>query len=271
MITASNTPEGQAGLDALLNDPAHALVASDFDGTLSPIVADPQAALADPGAAPALERLAKVVGTVAIITGRPVAEAVSLGGFAAVPGLIILGQYGAERWEAGAVTAPPPPPGIDTARRALPGILASAGAPDGVRLEDKGYALAVHTRPARDPEAALDLLRKPLAGLADRTSLVLEPGRLVLELRPPGATKGAALIALVTERGARSVLFAGDDLGDLPAFAAVRELRANGVPGCAVYSASTETAQIADVTDIVVDGPAGVVALFDAIAAQLGA
>ena len=45
------TAEGQAGLDAILADPAHALIASDFDGTLSPIVADPASALAAPGAA----------------------------------------------------------------------------------------------------------------------------------------------------------------------------------------------------------------------------
>ena len=33
------SPEGRAGLDALIADPSHALVAADFDGTLAPIVA----------------------------------------------------------------------------------------------------------------------------------------------------------------------------------------------------------------------------------------
>ena len=49
----AGTAEGQAGLDAILADPAHALIASDFDGTLSPIVADPATALAAPGASTA--------------------------------------------------------------------------------------------------------------------------------------------------------------------------------------------------------------------------
>src|SRR5262249_58210103 len=125
------TAEGQAGLDAILADPAHALIASDFDGTLSPIVADPASALAAPGASAALARLGTVVGTVAIITGRPAAEAVALGGFADVPGLIVLGHYGAERWQAGGLAAPRAPEGIGGAPPGPPGPAAAAGAPRG--------------------------------------------------------------------------------------------------------------------------------------------
>jgi trehalose 6-phosphate phosphatase len=133
-------------------------------------------------------------------------------------------------------------------------------------VEDKGTALAVHTRRTADPAAALALLREPLGCLADRAALTLEPGRLVLELRPPGMDKGMALRALAQERAARSVLFSGDDLGDLTAFAAIRRLRADGIPGCAVASASTETPQVADAADLVVDGPPGIVRLLSALA-----
>jgi trehalose 6-phosphate phosphatase len=97
-----------------------------------------------------------------------------------------------------------------------------------------------------------------------------EPGRFVIELRPPGVDKGTALTGLVAERVAASVLFCGDDLGDLPAFAAVLALRADGVPGCAVASASLESPQVAAAADLVVEGPGGVVALLAAIASQLG-
>jgi trehalose 6-phosphate phosphatase len=262
----AGTAEGQAGLDAVVADPAHALVASDFDGTLSPIVADPAAATAQPGAADALARVAASAGTVAIVTGRPAADAVALGGFADVPGLIVLGHYGAERWHGGTVTAAPVPDGVAMARRALPGLLAAAGAAGGTRLEDKGNALAVHTRQTADPEAALDRLREPLAALAADAGLALEPGRFVLELRPPGIDKGAALRALASECAARAVLFCGDDLGDLEAFAAVRGLRANGIPGCAVASGSTESPQVAAAADLVVDGPPGIVRLLTALA-----
>jgi trehalose 6-phosphate phosphatase len=260
------TAEGRAGLDAIVADPARALIASDFDGTLSPIVADPAAALAAPGASAALARLGTAVGTVAIVTGRPAAEAVALGGFADVPGLIVLGHYGAERWQAGELAAARAPDGIGVARRALPGLLAAAGAPEGTRLEDKGNALAVHTRQTADPEGTLARLREPLAALAVSAALTLEPGRFVLELRPPGTDKGAALRALAAERAARSVLYCGDDLGDLAAFAAVRELRAGGVPGCTVGSRNQESPQVADTADLAVEGPSGVVRLLAALA-----
>jgi trehalose 6-phosphate phosphatase len=249
-------------------DPAHALFATDYDGTLAPIVDDPAAATAAPGAVAELARLAGRVGTVAVITGRAALDAVSLGGLADVPGLIVLGHYGAQRWQAGVLSAPPVPPGVQAAREALPGLLAKVAAP-GTTVEDKGTALAVHTRRTADPPAALALLREPLGRLAMSAALTLEPGRLVLELRPQGMDKGTALRGLVAERAASSVLFCGDDLGDLAAFAAIRRLRADGIPGCAVASESTEAPQVAEAADLVVDGPPGIAAFLSALADSL--
>jgi trehalose 6-phosphate phosphatase len=260
------TPEGRAGLAALLSSPGQALVALDFDGTLSPIVTDPAAARAHPGAVPALRKLASAVGTVAVITGRPAAVAAELGGFADVPGLIVLGHYGLERWADGRLVSPPPPPGVAAARAGLPAVLAAAGAAEGTRAEDKGLAVAVHTRQAADPQAALDRLRGPLADLAARHALTVEPGRMVIELRPQGMDKGSALLALVSERHSSSVMFCGDDLGDVAAFAAVGMLRRSGIPGLTVCSASAEVSVLADSADLVVDGPDGIVALLEALA-----
>jgi trehalose 6-phosphate phosphatase len=259
------TDDGRSGLAALTADPVHALLATDYDGTLAPIVADPAKAAAAPGAAAALTELAGRLGTVAVITGRPAADAVALGGLAEVPGLIVLGHYGAQRWEGGRLRAPDAPPGVQVVRQALPGLLAELGAPVG----DKGTAIAVHTRRTADPAAAFELLRGPLARLAQDTALALEPGRFVLELRPPGMDKGAALRALAAERGARSVVFCGDDLGDLAAFAAVRGLRAAGIPGCAVASESSETPEVAQAADAVVDGPQGVVRFLSDLASEV--
>ena len=264
------TPEGRAGLDALLADPRHALVAVDYDGTLAPIVARPQDARPDPGARAALTALAAAVGTLAVITGRPAADAVEYGGLAAVPGLIVLGHYGGQRWQDGKLSVPDPPSGVEAARQALPGILRQAGAPEGTWVEDKVHALAVHTRRSADPEAALRMLRGPLDELAARLGLAAEPGRMVIELRPPGVDKGTALTGLARERAADPVVFCGDDLGDLPAFAALRALRAEGIRGCAIASASAEAPQIAAAADLVVEGPEGIVALLAAIAAELG-
>ncbi|WP_367322276.1 trehalose-phosphatase [Streptomyces sp. HUAS ZL42] len=269
------TQQGRDGLDAILRRPAHAVVALDFDGTLAPIVADPEQARAHPDAVPALAALAPKVASVAVITGRPAGTAVQHGGFAGAAGLehlVVLGHYGAERWEArtGSLTAPDPHPGVAAVRAELPGFLDEIGAGAGVWVEEKGRAVAVHTRRAEDPQAAFEALKSPLADLAARHGLIVEPGRMVLELRPPGMDKGVALLEYVREIGAQAVLYAGDDLGDLPAFAAVDKLRSDGIPGLLVCSGSEEVTELAQRADVVVDGPAGVVRLLAALAAQLG-
>jgi trehalose 6-phosphate phosphatase len=268
-LPVPRTEAGRDGLAALVRAPGRALIALDYDGTLAPIVTDPAAARPHPDAVEALRRLAPLAGTLAVITGRAARAAVELGGLDQVPGLIVLGQYGRQRWESGTLTSPPPPPGVETARRELPGVLAAAGAPEGTWTEDKGDALAVHTRRTADPALALDRLRGPLAELAARAGLAVEPGRMVIELRPPGSDKGQALTNLVAQRNASSVMYVGDDLGDAPAFRAVADLRGRGVPGLAVCSGSAEVTALAGLADLVVDGPAGVVTLLGSLAAAM--
>jgi trehalose 6-phosphate phosphatase len=263
------TEAGRAGLAALVRAPGLALIAMDYDGTLAPIVTDPAAARPHPDAVEALRRLAPLAGTLAVITGRAARAAVELGGLDRVPGLIVLGQYGRQRWESGTLTSPPSPPGVAAARRELPAVLAAAGAPEGTWTEDKADALAVHTRRTAEPALALDRLRGPLADLAARTGLAVEPGRMVIELRPPGSDKGQALTDLVAQRHASSVMYVGDDLGDAPAFRTVADLRGRGVPGLAVCSGSAEVTALAELADLVVDGPAGVVALLGSLAAAM--
>ncbi|WP_432138831.1 MULTISPECIES: trehalose-phosphatase [unclassified Streptomyces] len=272
-LPAPRTPAGRDALETILRKPGETLVALDFDGTLAPIVEDPERARAHADAVPALAALAPRVASVAVVTGRPAEVAVRYGGFAGVSGLdhlAVLGHYGAERWDArtGEVSAPEPHPGVAAARAELPGLLERSGR-SGLWVEEKGRAVAVHTRRAADPQGAFEALRGPLDALAARHGLVLEPGRMVLELRPPGMDKGVALTAYVRETGARAVLYAGDDLGDLPAFAAVEELRAEGVPGLLVCSGSAEVTELAGRADLVVPGPEGVVRLLRALAAQL--
>ncbi|MEW2292146.1 trehalose-phosphatase [Streptomyces sp. NPDC006743] len=267
------TRAGRDGLAALLARPERAVIALDFDGTLAPIVPDPDQARAHPGAVPALAALAPKVAAVVVVTGRPAGVAVRHGGFAGVPGLdhlVVLGHYGAERWDAatGTVTAPAPHPGVAAVRAELPGFLDRIGAWQGTWIEEKGRSLAVHTRRAEDPQAAFDALREPLAGLAARHGLIVEPGRMVLELRPPGMDKGVALLDLVRGLGAGCVLYAGDDLGDLPAFTALDKLRSDGLPGVLVCSGSTEVTELSERADLVVPGPAGVVELLGALAAH---
>ncbi|QKW08285.1 trehalose-phosphatase [Streptomyces sp. NA04227] len=273
LLPTPATAAGRDALDAILARPARALIALDFDGTLAPIVPDPEQARAHPEAVPALAVLAPLVHRIAVITGRPADVAVRYGGFSGAEGLehlVVLGHYGAERWDAvtRSVEAPPVDPGVAAAREELPTLLdeLGVGESNGTWIEEKGRAVAVHTRRASDPQAAFDTLREPLGALAERHGLVLEPGRLVLELRPAGMDKGVALREYVRETDVAAVLFAGDDLGDLAAFEAVEELRTQGVFGLLVCSGSSEVPQLAERADVVVDGPQGVVALLRAIA-----
>lgn len=257
------TQAGRAGLAALLAAPAGALVALDYDGTLAPVVERPEDAAPQPGAVEALGHLP--VGRRSLVTGRPADVVVELGGFHAVPGLVVMGQYGLQRWAAGRLAGPEPLPALDRLRTALLPLLAAEGA----RLEDKGLALVVHTRPAADPHGALERLRGPVEQLAREAGLEPHPGRLVLELRPPGYDKRRALLALA-DPPPSAVLFCGDDVGDLGGFDAVDELRGQGVPGLLVCSDSAETAaELRDRADLVVDGPAGVVRLLRQLAAAM--
>ncbi|MFJ9646923.1 trehalose-phosphatase [Streptomyces sp. NPDC004244] len=270
------TAAGREGLAALLRAPRRGVVALDFDGTLAEIVPDPDQARAHPAAVPALSALAPQVASVAVITGRPAGVAVRLGGFAGVPGLehlVVLGHYGAERWDAvtGIVHAPAEHPGVAAVRAELPGFLDSIGAWQGTWIEEKGRALAVHTRRAEDPAAAFAALREPLSDLAARHGLIVEPGRAVLELRPPGMDKGVALTEYLEATGAEAVVYAGDDLGDLAAYAAVEKRRAEGLPGLLVCSGSEEVPELASRADLVLPGPAAIASFLSALAAALHA
>lgn len=249
---------------------ATAIVGLDFDGTLSPIVDDPAAATIHPDAPQVLIELAEQVRAVAVITGRPARQALALGGLDEVGAtigdagreLFVLGQYGNERWSSTSrrVVSPRPPHGLATFELALPAVLRRAHAEEAY-VEEKGLAVAVHTRRMDDPSDAFDRLLPLLSELAAANGLAIEPGRQVIEVRSPGMTKGHAVHDLARHQHAGGFLFAGDDLGDIEAFEAVLELRDAGLPTLLVYSSSEEQGALVDLADLVVPGPDGVLAL----------
>lgn len=140
------TAAGREGWEAIVADPASAVLATDFDGTLSPLVEDPARSRPAEGALDALARLSRSLRQVALVTGRPALVVTELAGVTGHPGLgrlVVLGHYGLERWEAatGAVTSDPVPPGVAAARERLPEVLRSAGRSDAF-VEDKGSSVA---------------------------------------------------------------------------------------------------------------------------------
>jgi len=246
------------------------VVGLDFDGTLSPIVDDPEQAHIHPDAGEVLADLAAQVRAVAVVTGRPARQALDLGGLEAVGNaigesgreLFVLGQYGNERWTSTdrRVISPKPPRGLATFMGGLPRLLREGDAA-GAWVEEKGLAVAVHTRRLDDPQAAFERLLPVLTEAARSNGLEVEPGRAVIEVRAPGMHKGAAVRTLTEELGALAFVFCGDDLGDLEAFKAIEELRGKEFAGLLVCSGSEEQGALAELADVVVDGPAGVLEL----------
>jgi len=266
-FTSADAEQRYAALVAVAGS---SVVGLDFDGTLAPIVDDPDAAHIHPDAPEVLLDLSSVVRAVAVVTGRPARKVLALGGLEDVGReigdagreLFVIGQYGFERWTSTSrrVVSPRPPQGLSGFLRELPQVLRDAEAPDAF-VEEKGLAIAVHTRRLDDPVAAFERLLPRLCDLADRHGMAVEPGRNVIEARSPGMDKGVVVRDLAETLDAAGFLFAGDDLGDVEAFAAVEDLRAQGMPTLLVCSASDEESALVDRSDVVVHGPDGVLDL----------
>ena len=237
------------------------LIALDFDGTLAPIVADPGDSRPVEGTTDALMALARRGARIAVITGRDAHTVLELSGLADVPGLIVEGVYGAEQWHHGELTSPQTPQRIEQLRLRLPVLLADEHADPDVWIEDKRLSLVVHGRLAEDPAASLAPLQQPVAELAEQLGFEVHPGRGVIELRLPGFDKGGALRRLIERTDAQHVLFAGDDLGDLPAFAVIDELRRSGSTAWSLAVRTDDVPEVADAADVSVESPHEVIAL----------
>ena len=143
-----------------------------------------------------------------------------------------------------------------------------ADAPEGVLVEVKAAAVTVHWR--RTPEAE-GVVRERVAAEAARTGLVPHAGRASVELRPPVGIDKGTVVGRLTD-GCRAACFLGDDLGDLPAYAALADRAAadgTAVVGVAVRDAETAPEVLA-AADLVVEGPEGALAVLAWLAAPGG-
>jgi trehalose 6-phosphate phosphatase len=251
-------------LDPLREDPASAAILCDIDGTLAPIVDDPEAAAVPPEARETLAGLAGRYRLVACVSGRRASAARRMVGLET---LVYAGNHGLELLA----------PGDDRPRLARElGHRGAAAAgfvsrldwdhlrAAGLRLEDKGPIQAIHWRGAADEETAAQRARN-IAALAKEEGLDTHSGRMVLEVRPLATVhKGIAVRRLIEEAGVRRALFGGDDRTDLDAFAALRELSAEGALDhavCVGVGSAEAPPEIGGQSDLVVDGPSGFLSL----------
>jgi len=200
-------------------------VAFDFDGTLSEIVSRPEQAVLDPALAPALDRLADLVGYMAVISARDRDTLSRL-----VPrGWLTLGSYGLELPES--ISASGYPDGFDpvAARAALDAaehdLAALVGRWPLARLERKTWGMAIHFRGGAEEVFADAETFAEIETIAAGQGCRAVAGRLVIEVEPIGAVnKGWAVRYLVDHLGPSAVTFTGDDLGDVAAWKTVGEL-----------------------------------------------
>jgi trehalose 6-phosphate phosphatase len=208
------SPELRRAIVRLARTP-RLLVACDYDGTLSPIVEDPEQARPRPESVGALRALAGLhETTAAVISGRALRDLATL---SRLPSEVhLVGSHGSE-FDVGFVHA------LDeqakTLHRGLRGALEALVADHpGVQLEIKPASVAVHVRRAA-PEHADAVLNAVRTGPATWTGVQVTEGKAVIELAVVQTDKGHALDVLRHQAGATAAMFIGDDVTDEKAFA----------------------------------------------------
>ena len=217
-MNPSPTPPTDRRVDDTARQPV-LLVASDYDGTLAPIVDDPDKAAPHREAIVALTMLASLPNThVAVISGRSLADLARLTG---LPGNVhLVGSHGSE-FDPG-FHADLPPDARALRERIAEALAGIADSVPGLRLEHKPASVALHYRQA-DPERANAALEAVETGLAALPGVHVKHGKMVVELCAVTPDKGAALERIRKRCGADAVLFLGDDITDEDAFAVLRD------------------------------------------------
>ncbi len=193
------------------------LVATDFDGTISPIVPHPADARPDPACMQALQRLAALPGThAALISGRSLGDLADRVG--SPPGVHLIGSHGGETSCDFAASLPAAAVALrDTLRVELSDL---AAASPGCAVEVKPASVAFHFRNA-SPDVAAAAVDRVMQGPAARPGVHVKHGKMVVELAVVAASKGEAVDILRRRVGATAVVFLGDDVTDEDAFAAL--------------------------------------------------
>jgi trehalose 6-phosphate phosphatase len=220
----------------MIDDLSQAVIGVDFDGTLCRVAPHPRDARMDARAAYELRRIAEAGARVGVVTGRSVESLLEVAGeeLAVIPGVVIEGMYGAEQWSDGVLQTMPTPDGMEALRDEVPAVVDATVSDPEVWIEDKRLSLVVHTRLGTRPSALQGALAGPLTEVAAKHHMELHLGKEVLEFRLPGIDKATALERLV-DGTCRALFYAGDDIGDVPAFASVRRWRdRTALPGITI-------------------------------------
>jgi len=182
------------------------LLAFDFDGTLAPIVRDPDQAAMRPSTLRLLRELARAYPCV-VISGRSRADV--LRRVRGVRFAEVVGNHGGEPWHASARAR-------REVRQWLTGLRDRLGGISGVLIEDKGVSLCLHYRRSRQKRRARARI---LAATARLRGARVSAGKLVVNVVPAEAPhKGQALVRLRAREGCDTAVYLGDDETDEDVF-----------------------------------------------------
>ncbi len=194
----------------------------DFDGTLVELAPTPEGVTVTPALRALLDGLTQATnGAVAVVSGRAIAD---VDKFLAPLRMPAAGLHGVEFRVHGAVEdiASAITTGVEQALDRVRRCLADlAAAEPGIRLEDKGGAIAVHYRAV---PAAAERVRETVEAAVDGTpDLHIQHGKKVFEIKPSDTHKGEAVERFLREQpfAGRRPVFVGDDTTDEDGFAAV--------------------------------------------------
>jgi trehalose 6-phosphate phosphatase len=243
-------------LAPLRANPAGAAILLDVDGTLAPIVDDPEAARVPDTT---LELLTAVVARyrfVACVSGRGALDARRVVGLRAIT---YIGAHGAERLD-------PDGDQVQT-EQSVTVVNPSLDLPPldpGVGIEHKGSITAFHWRGAPDQTAAEASVRLA-AQHGESQGFRVHWGRKVMELRLPTAIdKGVAVSKLLDELTPSAALYAGDDVTDLDAFRALHAAALHYAL-CVGVSSAEQPKRLAEAADLLVDGTEGMAEVLAAL------
>ena len=257
-----------SALAPLTADRSRTALLFDVDGTLAPIVRDPQASSVPELTRRLLIDCQAIYGLVGCVSGRQAKEARRIVGIGPIP---YSGNHGLELLPRGANE-----PTVNAEAEAWSDRVHAAALEafpelreeSGLLVEDKGPIVALHWRGLDDEEAA-EAVAEQIAVQAKAQGLVIHRGRSVIELRAPvTSNKGDAVHALLAGVDVENALYVGDDRTDLDAFRALRALQHEGrlseVRCVGVRSEQTPSELLAE-ADLLVDGTEGVASLLSAL------
>jgi trehalose 6-phosphate phosphatase len=229
---------------------------TDMDGTISPIPHDFLRKTIPPPTLPQLTELVSRVDVLAIVSGR---TSEGIKNLVNIEGIKYIGHYGMEQWDNDRAILHPDTGVYVPVMRTIAKELEALRTIQGILIQDKGATISVHYHLCLQPEAAKQQILDLLTKLPQIKNMLIMDEKTNIGIVPRvDINKGTAVTTLIRQYDLEAAIYLGDDIGDLPAFRAVRRAKSKkGFDGLAILVTGTETSHsLMDEVDFTLDGVA---------------